>query len=262
MKQKKKVILLLVVSVLALAYSLFYTWCFKSVPQTGISLLNIISNPIKTDTILIFSPHPDDETIAAGGFIKTATSVGANVWIVLVTDGNKHHLEKIRYNEFAKVTSSLGVPEKNLIYLNYPDGNLKKANQSQMQNYFKNIILFVHPNIILVPSVNDMHPDHKTTGINAETVISNLKIKAAIYYYLVHFPNFPLPKELNKNLYVSPPIKLLDFSKEWLSFPLTPDVENAKYSALMKYRTQLIYPPLKELIESFVRKNELFVVNK
>ncbi len=254
--------ILLGISILALGYSVFYTWYYKSVPQTGINLLNTIPGPKKTDTILVFSPHPDDETIAAGGFIKTATSVGANVWITLVTDGNKHHLEKIRYNEFAKVTSSLGVSENNLIYLNYPDGNLEKVNQGQVQNYFKNIVTFVHPNIILVPSINDMHPDHKTTGVDAETVISNLKIKASIYYYLVHFPNFPLPKELNKNLYVTPPIKLLDFSKQWLSFPLTSDVENAKYSALMKYRTQLIYPPLKELIESFVRKNELFVVNK
>lgn len=262
MGRVQKVIILLTISVLAAVYYIFYTWYYKSVPQAGISLLNAIPNPKKTDTILVFSPHPDDETIAQGGYIKTATEAGAKVWIVLVTDGNKHHFEKIRYNEFATVTTALGVPQKNLIYLNYPDGALKKANQGQLQDYFKNIIVFVHPNIIFVPNIKDMHPDHRTTGLEAINVISHLKSNANIYYYLVHYPNFPVPKKLSKNLYLTPPIKLLDFSKEWLSFPLGSDIENAKYEALLKYKTQLIYPPLKELIESFVRRNELFEIDK
>lgn len=262
MGKNQKVIILLAISVFAAAFYIFYTWYYQSVPQAGISLLNTIPNPKKTDIILVFSPHPDDETIAQGGYIKTATVAGAKVWIILVTDGNKHHLEKMRYNEFSTVTTALGVSQKNLIYLNYPDGSLRKANQSQVQNYFKNIITFIHPNIIFVPSVKDMHPDHRTTGLDAINVISSLKLNATIYYYLVHYLNFPVPKRLNKIFYLTPPIKLLDFSKEWLSFPLSPDIENAKYDALLKYKTQLFYPPLKELIESFVRRNELFEVDK
>jgi N-acetylglucosamine malate deacetylase 1 len=257
-----KIALLLIVSFLALGFYVFYTWYYQSVPQSGIALFNVIPNPKKTDTILIFSPHPDDETIAAGGYIKSATSVGANVWITLVTDGNKHHLEKIRYNEFAMVTASLGVPESQLIYLNYPDGSLKREDQRQVTDNFKNIISFVNPNIIFIPSDRDMHPDHQTTGINAESALSELESTARVYHYLLHYPNFPIPKELNKNIYITPPIKLLDFSKEWLSFPLNPNVEDAKYNALLMYKTQLRYPPLKELIESFVRHNELFVINR
>jgi LmbE family N-acetylglucosaminyl deacetylase len=260
--KKHKVIILLIISVLALAFYVFYTWYYQSVPQSGISLLNIVPDPKKSDTILIFSPHPDDESIATGGYIKTAINKGATVWIVLVTDGNKHHLEKTRYNEFAMVTASLGVPESNLIYLNYPDGSLTNEDQNSVQSYFKSIIELIEPNIIFVPDANDRHPDHKTTGLDAEKAISKIQKKFTIYYYLVHFPNFPLPINFNKNLYVLPPIKLLDFSKEWLSFPLKQDVEEAKYNALMEYKTQLKYPIPKELILSFIRKNELFVINK
>lgn len=256
------VVILILISVLAFGYYVFYTWYYQSVPQTGISLLNTIPESKATDTILGFSPHPDDETIAVGGYIKTATDVGAKVWIVLVTDGNKHHLEKIRYNEFEKVTSSLGVPPSNLIYLNYPDGALQKEDQKTVQTFFMNIIYFIHPNIIFVPSPSDVHPDHKTTGLDVESVLANLKIKPVTYYYLVHFPNFPVPKRLKKNLYLTPPIKLLNFSKEWLSFPIASNIEDVKYNALLNYKTQLIYPPLDELIKSFVRRNELFVVNK
>jgi len=261
-RKSLKIVALLVISTLALGFYVFYIWYYQSVPQTGISLFKTVPNPKNTDTILVFSPHPDDETIATGGYIKTATSNGAKVWVVLVTNGNKHHLEKVRYNEFATVTSALGVPESHLIYLNYPDGRLHKVNQKEVQNYFKNIIIFVHPSVVFIPSLNYRHTDHKTTGFDAESVISNSKFSINTYSYLVHFPNFPLPNDLNKYLYLTPPIKLLDFSKEWLSFPLTPGVEEAKYNALLKYKTQLIYPPLKELIESFVRRNELFEVNK
>ena len=254
--------ILIVIAILALGFYIFYIWYYQSVPQTGISLLNVIPDPKNTDTILIFSPHPDDETIATGGFIKTAISNGAKIWIVLVTNGNKHHLEKARYNEFAIVTTTLGVPESHLIYLNYPDGGLHKEDPGLVQTYFKNIIEFVHPNIVFIPSPKDRHPDHKTTGIESENVLSKLNLSPNIYYYLVHFPNFPVPMRLARNLYLTPPIKLLDFTKEWLIFPLSPDIEEAKFNALLKYKTQLKYPPLKELIEAFARRNELFVVNK
>ncbi len=254
--------ILIVIAIIALGSYILYLWRYQSVPQTGISLLKTIPDPVKTDTILVFSPHPDDETIAAGGYIKTATENGAKVWIVLVTDGNKHHLENARYNEFAHVTDALGVPEKNLFYLNYPDGGLHKQDSSLIQRYFKNIIEFVHPDIVFIPNPSDRHPDHKTTGIEAKYVLSKMSFNPNIYYYLVHYPNFPVPKRLARNLYLTPPIKLLDFSNEWLSFPLTPEIENAKFNALLKYKTQLIYPPLKELIEAFARRNELFVVNK
>lgn len=254
--------ILIAIAAVVLGIYIFYLWRYQSVPQTGISLLNKVPGPVKTDTILIFSPHPDDETIATGGYIKTATTNNAEVWIVLVTDGNKHHLEKARYNEFARVTAALGVPEKNLFYLNYPDGDLHKQDSGLIQRYFKNIIEFVHPNIVFIPSPSDRHPDHKTTGIEAKYVLSKMSFNPNIYYYLVHYPNFPVPMRLARNLFVTPPIKLLDFSKEWLSFPLSQDIEEAKLNALLKYKTQLRYSPLKELIEAFVRKNELFVVDK
>ena len=262
MEEVSKVFWLITLFILALGLYIFYNWYYRSVPQSGIYSLPKIPEPKSNDTILIFSPHPDDETIAVGGYIEAATSVGAKVWIVLVTDGNKHHLEKIRYNEFETATSALGISYDRLIYLNYPDGALQKENQISVQNAFKNTILQVKPNIIFIPHPKDRHSDHGTTGVDVEKIISDLKINTQVYYFLVHFPHFPSHKGLNEKLYVMPPLKLLEFSKEWVSFPLTPALENAKQSALLKYKSQLIYPPLKALIEAFPRRNELFMVKK
>lgn len=262
MEEISKVFSLIVLFVLALGLYVFYNWYYRSLPQSGIYTLPQVPQPKSTDTILIFSPHPDDETIAAGGYIKAATSAGAKVWIVLVTDGNKHHLEKIRYNEFEKATGTLGVDFDHLIYLNYPDGLLKSENQSGVQEAFKKIILKVDPDIIFIPHPKDTHPDHATTGIDAEKVITSLKSKFQVFYYLVHFPHFPSQKGLREKLYVTPPLKLLEFSKEWVSFSLTNKMEEAKQSALLNYKSQLMFPPLRALIEAFPRRNELFEIKR
>lgn len=257
-----KVFLLIALFILALGLYIFYNWYYRSVPQSVIYTLPQVPEPKSTDTILIFSPHPDDETIATGGYIKAATYVGAKVWIVLVTDGNKHHLEKIRYNEFETATNELGVSFDHLIYLNYPDGSLKNENQASVQEAFKKIILQVNPNIIFIPHPKDTHPDHATTGIDVEKVIADLKNESQVYCFLVHFPHFPSQKGLKERLYVTPPLKLLEFSKEWVSFPLTQQMEDSKQAALLSYKSQLKFPTLRALIEAFPRRNELFEVNR
>jgi LmbE family N-acetylglucosaminyl deacetylase len=262
MEEISKVFLLISLFILALGLYFFYNWYYRSVPQSGIYTLPQVPGPKSTDTILIFSPHPDDETIAAGGYVKAATSTGATVWIVLVTDGNKHHLEKIRYNEFENATGALGVSFDHLIYLDYPDGALKNENQADVQEAFKKIVLQINPDIIFVPHPKDTHPDHATTGIDAEKVITALKSKPQVYYFLVHFPHFPTQKGLKEKLYVTPPLKLLEFSKEWVSFSLTQKMEDAKQSALLTYKSQLMFPPLRALIEAFPRRNELFEIKK
>ena len=43
-----------------------------------------IPNPVPT---VVVAPHPDDETLAAGGLIAALTSRGIPVTVVAVTDG-------------------------------------------------------------------------------------------------------------------------------------------------------------------------------
>jgi hypothetical protein len=38
---------------------------------------------------LVIAPHPDDETLAIGGFISPQTAKGAPICVVAVTDGEK-----------------------------------------------------------------------------------------------------------------------------------------------------------------------------
>lgn len=261
MGKQTRIFLIIALAVIAVAGYLFYLWYYQSLPQTGISLFQTVPEPKPGDTILVFSPHPDDETVAAGGYIKTATQNRADVWIVLVTDGDKHHLKSLRYAEFIKATGILGVNPKHLIFLNYPDGKLNKKNPDIVKNDLRNVIEKVKPDVIFIPHPKDAHHDHSTTGKYVESVVSELKYQAQIYYYLVHYYHYPLPEGLKTDMNLLPPIRLLEFSKKWLSFPLTPEVENAKLEATLQYKTQLKFPPLKYLLEGLVRKNELFAAS-
>lgn len=100
-------------------------------------------NLSSADTVLVIAPHPDDETLAAGGLIQEAVSLGADVFIVFMTSGdgfraaiNRRHLfgsvspkdfRKLglkREKEASRAVRALGVPEGNSFFLGYPDRGL------------------------------------------------------------------------------------------------------------------------------------------
>ena len=93
-----------------------------------------------SDSVLIVSPHPDDESLCCGGVIDTARRAGANVAIVWVTNGDGFKWDamvvekKLRpragaYRELARQRASEAraaaavypVKPENLFFLGYPD---------------------------------------------------------------------------------------------------------------------------------------------
>lgn len=237
---------------------LFYSWYYQSLPQAAIYVLNSVPTPTAGENILVFSPHPDDETIAAGGYIAASEKAGAHVWIALVTNGNKHGLEYSRYDEFIKATGALGVTPDHLFFLGYPDGGLYKVNQTSFRNNLQNIIGEVNPQVIIAPDPLDYNLDHATIG-KAVAAITSGKGKT-IYYYFVHYPHFPIPQNYAPRMYVLPPLRLVNASENWMKFVLPPGVEDIKRNAVLEYKSQLGNPFLQSLLLGMVRKNELFVV--
>ena len=94
----------------------------------------------KDDRVLIMAPHPDDETLGAGGVIQRAMAQGARVQVVCYTNGDHNELAfivyekrftfrtgeflymgELRRKETIESMTSLGLPRKDLIFLGYPD---------------------------------------------------------------------------------------------------------------------------------------------
>ena len=94
----------------------------------------------KNERILILAPHPDDESIACAGIIQKALKAGAQVKVVYLTNGDHNefafivyekrivmrqgafiYLGQVRQKESIKAMKFLGLSEKDLIFLGYPD---------------------------------------------------------------------------------------------------------------------------------------------
>lgn len=94
--------------------------------------------------LVVVAPHPDDETLAAGGLIRRLTQRGLPVDVVFVTDGDgypeavglppgAHSAETAddflalgarRRGEALAATARLGVPPEHVHFLGFPDGGL------------------------------------------------------------------------------------------------------------------------------------------
>ena len=107
--------------------------------RSGPTALVIPKNP----RVLVFAPHPDDETIGAGGLIFRLARRGAPVRVVFVTNGDGYpeavaqdfHESRPRdtdYVEFGEVrrreaiaaARHLGLHRSDLAFLGFPDGGL------------------------------------------------------------------------------------------------------------------------------------------
>ena len=227
--------------------------------QAAVPDLPSIAAASKGDRVLVFTPHPDDETIAAGGYIAQSVANGAEVQIVLVTNGNKDGNGAVRYEEFKKATSLLGVPSNNLVFMGLPDDKLKLENPVELADLLKEQVANFQPNVVLFPSPFDHNPDHAAIGRAFSNVITNYGIQARCYDYIVHYKlMYPRPWALAPNLFLSPPSGLSK-KHEFVQFPLSPQIEQTKRQAISCYRSQMTSPELRELLPSFIRKNELLM---
>lgn len=265
----------------------------------------------KHERILILAPHPDDEAIACSGIIQKALKAGAQVRIIYLTSGDHNelafivyekritfrrgefiHMGKLRQKESAKAMKFLGLSEKDLVFLGYPDyGTFEifckywqtsnpfrdrltrissvpyKDNFSFGAKYIgENIlvdltkqILDYQPDKIFVSHPADVNVDHKTLYLFLQVVLSDLEgkiAKPAIYPYLVHCAGWPKPRHYHPELELHPPDKFNDSKVNWQSLDLSAEELGKKYRTILFYKSQTQSSAF--YLFSFARKNELF----
>lgn len=257
--RKGQIIILLAVG--AFAGSIFYYFQkTEAMPEATIYFVNDVKTLHSGEKVLVYSPHPDDETLGAGGYVIGALKSGALVKIVLVTNGDKHHKETERYKEFQEATGKLGVNSNNLVYLNYADGNLSRINQDEVKASLKKELDQFSPNVVIYPSSKDTHPDHADVGRLVSELLKNGSPNIISYQYLIHNNRYPQPKKYSPDLYLLPPKKLVTFDEEWQRYMLSQGEEKIKEKAVNCYKSQLKTPILKSTMLSLIRRNELFTI--
>ena len=182
--------------------------------------------------ILILSPHADDEILGCGGFISKYSKLSYQINVLILTNANKgapeiystREIQKIR-NESKQANKLIGT--KKLFFENLPALNLNNYPIYKITNIINKYVSDINPEIILIPSSNDIHDDHKIIFKAAKVSLrfnkkSNLK-KILSYEVLSETEWNENEKSFNPNYFVS--LSISDLNK--------------KVKAFLKYKSQV-----------------------
>ena len=109
----------------------------------AVKRLEAAAAPIAGQRILVFAPHPDDETLGAAGLMREARLRGDDVRVVIVTNGDGFRISAsqefheisvppkdfvryayLRQGEARTALGVLGIPADHVQFLGYPDRGL------------------------------------------------------------------------------------------------------------------------------------------
>lgn len=257
LKKNKKYFISSAVLILLVGYTIYVRY-IGALPDAIVNFFPETQAPTVDDRVLVFAPHQDDEVLGSGALMIIAKREGAAVKVVIATNGNKNGIKAIRYGEALKVASSIGIKENDVVFWDYPDGKLRDYSSSLLSEA-KNIIDAFQPTIVIIPDPEDSHRDHRALGEAVETNLNEIGYSGRTLGYLIHYHDFPRPLGYYPAKNFLPPIKLLGQTRKWTKLSLSPEVEEAKHGAIMRYTSQLQVPWRKGLLLSFIRKNELFL---
>lgn len=120
---------------------------------------------ITAPRVVIVSPHPDDEVLAAGGTLTRLGAAGLDVAVVAVTDGEASHagraeeLRQRRPQESAHALAALDLAGAVTQHLHHPDGHVDEAHLADALRG-----LLGAEDLVLGPWSGDGHPDHEAVG--------------------------------------------------------------------------------------------------
>src|SRR6266436_2334013 len=154
-------------------------------------------------TILVFTPHPDDDVFGAGGTIALLNRNHNKVYIVVYTNDDKgsydpemssQRLARIRRAEQEGSEGQLGTPKENIMWMGYDDGMLEYAPQPKLTEEATAIIRRIRPDVLLSVDPGEWYErwhktDHRMAAFNTIDAM-----RAAEFW--LYFPNQRLQQGL------------------------------------------------------------------
>lgn len=233
--------------------ALLFVW--KTTPRKEFRRLPPAALAAGEHKVLVLIPHPDDESLAVGGYIYICRQTGASVRLILVSDGNCRGLRDLRYQEFRAASRELGISEADLKFWGYPDGSLRLYQEALVEQLEQELEQY-RPDLLMYPHPEDKHPDHSVLGRCVERSLKQAHwLGAQAYAYLIHYNFFQLTALFSSHLF--PPRSMPGNHEDWHKIALSPEALGAKRSALLKYRSQRRNPFLFPLFRVSLRDNEL-----
>ncbi|AMN79637.1 MULTISPECIES: PIG-L deacetylase family protein [Pseudomonas] len=133
----------------------------------------------KFKTVFVLAPHTDDGELGAGGTIAKLIELGANVYYFAFSTAEKsvpsNFPSNILKTEVIHATRKLGIPEANVLIYDY---EVRKLNYAR-QEILEDLIAFrrnIFPDLVLMPSLKDIHQDHSTIAHEGLRAFKNTTI--------------------------------------------------------------------------------------
>ena len=158
---------------------------------------------LQNKTILLFTPHPDDDVFGAGGTVALLNRNHNKVYIVVYTnddkgsydpDMNSQRLAQIRRAEQEVSEGLLGTARENILWMGYDDGMLEYAPQPKLTEEATAIIRRIRPDVLLSVDPGEWYErwhksDHRMAAFNTMDAV-----RAAEFW--LYFPNQKLQQGL------------------------------------------------------------------
>lgn len=133
---------------------------------------------------IVIAPHPDDETLGAGGLIAWLRQAGCPVTIVAVTDGENCYPGEdpglLRQAEQAAALAHLGVEAASIQRLHLPDSGLSQHEEE----LYETLLALLPPEAHLIaPWAGDFHPDHEVCGRVARRLALRKGLALTAYFF-------------------------------------------------------------------------------
>jgi LmbE family N-acetylglucosaminyl deacetylase len=151
---------------------------------------------LKGKTILLFTPHPDDDAFCCAGTVARLAANGNRIFVVIYTNDDKgsydldmtsERLARIRKAEEEAGNAVVGVPKENLLWLGHHDGMLEYVDSLRLVEQATEIIRRYRPDLVVLPDPGSDYvrwhkTDHRMAAMNTMDAI-----RAAEWH--LYFPN-------------------------------------------------------------------------
>lgn len=207
--------------------------------------------------ILIISPHADDEILGCGGTISKYTKMGIDISVLILTNANKGAPEIFSKNDIQAIrkeskSANKFIGTKKLFFENLPGLTLNQYPIYKISELINKYTSNIKPEIVFIPSPNDLHLDHKII-FNASKVSLRFNKKSSIKKILSYEVLSETEWNENEN----------SFSPNYFVKLNESDVNN-KIKSFLKYKSQVKkypHPRSKEAIINLakVRGSQVFM---
>jgi LmbE family N-acetylglucosaminyl deacetylase len=129
--------------------------------------------------VLVLAPHTDDGELGCGGTIAKFIEEGKVVFCAafsIAEDSIPEGFAKdILIHEFTNAMNTLGVPKENLFIYRYRVRHFLTYRQDILEDIVK-LRAKINPDLVFVPSPNDVHQDHQVITAEGLRVFKKISI--------------------------------------------------------------------------------------